>query len=227
MPTIKSLCVYCGSSNGADPQYVEAARRLGTLMAERGVRLVYGGRRVGLMGAVAHAVVAGGGAATGVIPRFIIEHEKNNPGAGELSMGLAGQEGKQGKEGSAQSEAAPPLPEFELTEVIVVEDMHERKRRMFELADGFVALPGGLGTLEETIEVVTWKKLKLHSKPVVVMNIGGYWEPLRTLVERAVSGGFAHPDSLDLFAMVDTADEVFAALAGAPEIAEEASSSRL
>ena len=224
MSTINSLCVYCGSSNGADPVYREAAERLGNLMAERGIRLVYGGRRVGLMGVVAHAVMAGGGAATGVIPRFIIEHEKNNPGAGELSMGLTGAEGKAGP---AQSEAAPLLPEFDLTEVIVVEDMHERKKRMFELADGFIALPGGLGTLEETIEVVTWKKLKLHSKPVVVMNIAGYWEPLRALVERAVAGGFAHPSSLDLFAMVDSADEVFAALAQAPEPTEEAPASRL
>ena len=224
MSTINSLCVYCGSSNGADPIYREAAERLGTLMAERGVRLVYGGRRVGLMGVVAHAVMAGGGAATGVIPRFIVEHEKNNPGAGELSMGLAGPEGKAG---AAQSAAAPPPPEFDLTEVIVVEDMHERKKRMFELADGFIALPGGLGTLEETIEVVTWKKLKLHFKPVVVMNIGGYWEPLRALVERAVASGFAHPDSLDLFTLVDSADEVFAALARAPEPTEEARASRL
>ena len=224
MSTINSLCVYCGSSNGADPVYREAARRLGTLMAERSVRLVYGGRRVGLMGVVAHAVMAGGGAATGVIPRFIVEHEKNNPGAGELSMGLAGPEGKAG---AAQSAAAPPPPEFDLTEVIVVEDMHERKKRMFELADGFIALPGGLGTLEETIEVVTWKKLKLHFKPVVVMNIGGYWEPLRALVERAVASGFAHPDSLDLFTLVDSADEVFAALARAPEPTEEARASRL
>jgi len=224
MSTINSLCVYCGSSNGADPVYREAAERLGTLMAERGVRLVYGGRRVGLMGVVAHAVMAGGGAATGVIPRFIVEHEKNNPGAGELSMGLAGPEGKAG---AAHSAAAPLLPEFDLTEVIVVEDMHERKKRMFELADGFIALPGGLGTLEETIEVVTWKKLKLHFKPVVVMNIGGYWEPLRALVERAVAGGFAHPDSLDLFTLVDSADEVFAALARAPEPTEEARASRL
>ena len=224
MSAIKSLCVYCGSSSGADPAYREAAERLGTLMAERRVRLVYGGRRVGLMGAVAHAVMAGGGAATGVIPRFIVEHEKNNPSAGELSMGLAGEEGK---EGPAQSAAASPLPEFDLTEVIVVDDMHERKRRMFELADGFIALPGGLGTLEETIEVVTWKKLKLHSKPVVVVNIAGYWEPLRALVERAVAGGFAHPASLDLFTLVDTADEVFAALAAAPEPAVEARASRL
>ena len=224
MSTINSLCVYCGSSNGADPIYREAAERLGTLMAERGVRLVYGGRRVGLMGTVAHAVMAGGGTATGVIPRFIIEHEKSNPGAGELSMGLAGPEGMGGP---AHSKATSPLPEFDLTEVIVVDDMHERKRRMFELADGFIALPGGLGTLEETIEVVTWKKLKLHAKPVVVMNIAGYWEPLRTLVERAVSGGFAHPDSLDLFTMVDSADEVFVALAQAPEPAEEARASRV
>ena len=224
MSTINSLCVYCGSSNGADPVYREAAERLGTLMAERGVRLVYGGRRVGLMGAVAHAVMAGGGAAAGVIPRFIVEHEKNNPGAGELSMGLAGPK----DEGSAtRTEAASPLPQFDLTEVIVVDDMHERKKRMFELADGFIALPGGLGTLEETIEVVTWKKLKLHSKPVVVMNIGGYWEPLRALVERAVGSGFAHPDSLDLFTLVDSADEVFAALARAPGPAKEAHTRRL
>lgn len=224
MSTIKSLCVYCGSSNGADPVYREAAERLGTLMAERGIRLIYGGRRVGLMGAVAHAVMAGGGAATGVIPRFIVEHEKNNPSAGELSMGLAGPEDKGAP---AQPKAAPALPEFDLTEVIVVDNMHERKRRMFELADGFIALPGGLGTLEETIEVVTWKKLKLHSKPVVVMNIAGYWEPLRALVERAVASGFAHPASLELFTLVGSADEVFEALARAPEPAEEALASRL
>jgi len=221
MSIIKSLCVYCGSSNGADPVYREAAERLGTLMAERGIRLVYGGRRVGLMGVVAHAVMAGGGAATGVIPRFIIEHEKNNPGAGELSMGLADAEGKAGP---AQSETAPLLPEFDITEVIVVEDMHERKKRMFELADGFIALPGGLGTIEEAIEVVTWKKLKLHSKPVVVMNIADYWGPLLALVERAVTCGFAHPSSLDLFTLVDSADEVFVALARPLKAIEEAPS---
>ncbi len=104
-----------------------------------------------------------------------------------------------------------------VTELVVVGGMHERKARMSELADGFVVLPGGLGTLDETIEIVTWKQLQLHSKPVVVVNVDGYWDPLAALVEGVIGGGFAHPAAAQLFTMVDGVDEVFTALASAPE----------
>ena len=179
-----SLCVFCGSRTGADPAHAAAARRLGQLMAERGIRLVFGGGRIGLMGVLADAVIAGGGRAVGVIPDFLMELEVEHKG---------------------------------VDEIIVASSMHERKRRMFELADGFVVLAGGLGTLDETLEIVTWKQLQLHLKPVVVVNTGGYWSALTELVQRAVAAGFAHPGVMDLFTVVDTPDEVFAALAAAPK----------
>ena len=187
-------------------------------MAERGVRLVYGGRRVGLMGAVANAVLTGGGEAVGVIPEFILQHERENPGRGELAMGLADDNAI-----APQSE----VPDFELTEVVVVADMQERKQRMFELSDAFVALPGGLGTLEEAVEIITWKKLQIHAKPVAMLNTDGYWEPFRALVRRTIDAGFAHPASRELFSLVDTPEEVFDALAAAPEPNEEVLTSHL
>ena len=122
---------------GADPVHEAAARRLGEQMAERGVTLVFGGGRIGLMGVVADAVLAGGGRAIGVIPEFLKDLEVGND---------------------------------DVTEQIVTGSMHERKTRMFELSDGFVVLPGGLGTLDETLEIITWKQLRLHSKPVVIVN---------------------------------------------------------
>jgi len=179
-----SLCVFCGSKTGADPAHAAAARRLGQLMAERGVRLVFGGGRIGLMGVLADAVIAGGGKAIGVIPDFLMELEVEHKG---------------------------------VDQIIVASSMHERKTRMFELADGFVVLAGGLGTLDETLEIVTWKQLQLHAKPVVVVNTGGYWSALPELFRRAIAGGFAHPGVMDLFTVVDTPDEVFAALAAAPK----------
>lgn len=222
--SVRSLCVYCGSSFGTEPIYRRAAERLGRLMAENGVRLVYGGRRVGLMGTVAHAVLDAGGEATGVIPSFILDHEKKNPGVGELVMGLAD---KEEAETRAAAAAVADLPELSLTEVVVVDTMHDRKRRMIELSDGFLALPGGLGTLEEALEVITWKKLQLHRKPIVVLNTAGYWEPLRELVNRAVSGGFAHPAVFDLFSLVDTPEEVFKALETQPQASAEVITSHL
>ncbi len=128
------------------------------------------------------------------------------------------------------------IPEFlkdlevgndEVTEQIVTGSMHERKTRMFELADGFVVLPGGLGTLDETLEIITWKQLRLHSKPVVVVNTLGYWSELEALVRRAVEHGFAHPAVTELFTMVDTPDDVFRALAAQPEPREEVLTSHL
>ena len=194
MTEISSLCVFCGSKKGTDPAHEAAARRLGQLMVERGVRLVFGGGRIGLMGVLADAVLGGGGEATGVIPEFLKDLEVGNDA---------------------------------VTEQIVTASMHERKTRMFELADGFVVLPGGLGTLDETIEVITWKQLQLHAKPVVVVNSGGYWSVLEDLVRRTVEGGFAHPAVAELFTMVDSPDDVFDALEAAPQPNAEVLTSHL
>ena len=194
MTRISSLCVFCGSKTGDDPAFEAAARRFGELMVERGVRLVFGGGRIGLMGVVADAVLGGGGEAVGVIPEFLKDLEVGND---------------------------------EVTEQIVTASMHERKNRMFELSDGFVVLPGGLGTLDETLEIVTWKQLRIHSKPVVVVNTLGYWTALGDLVQQIIDGGFAHPAVVELFTVVDTPDDVFWALEAAPEPSEEVLTSHL
>jgi uncharacterized protein (TIGR00730 family) len=149
MSKINALCVYCGSSPGTDPAFVEAAQNFGKILAENGVRLVYGGGSVGLMGALAGAVLEHGGEATGIIPEFLTARER---------------------------------PRRLAQELIVTRDMHERKRAMFERADGFVALPGGIGTLEELVEQLTWAQLGRHKKPILIANIGGYWDPLLTLL---------------------------------------------
>jgi len=184
MKTIRSICVFCGSKTGADPAHEETAKRLGALMAERGIGLVYGGGCIGLMGIIADAVAGGGGTVTGVIPEFLMKLDVGNSEVGEL---------------------------------IVTDSMHSRKQRMFELSDAMVALPGGLGTLDETFEIITWKQLQQHTKPIVLINVSGYWDPFAALVEATIVGGFAHPKIRDLYTMVGDADAVFAALAAAPE----------
>lgn len=194
MMKIASLCVFCGSKVGLDPLFRQAATQLGRSMAERGVRLVYGGGRIGLMGVLADAVLGHGGLVTGVIPSFLEDLEVENR---------------------------------DVTELVITASMHERKQRMFELADGFVSLPGGLGTFDETIEIVTWKQLQLHQKPVVLVNVGGYFEPFRRLVAAAIRTGFAHPAVAELFTVVDGVDEVFAALESAPEPRREVLTSHL
>lgn len=194
MTGIASLCVFCGSRTGADPAYEAATRRLGALMAGRGVRLVYGGGGIGLMGVLSESVLAAGGTVTGVIPEFLVKYEVGSR---------------------------------HVSEMIVVDSMHERKSRMFEMSDGFVVLPGGLGTLDETLEIVTWKQLQLHAKPIVVLDVGGFWRPLKALVDGVVAGGFAHPAVAELFTVVDDADDVFPALAAAPEPKREVLTSHL
>ena len=184
MTSITSLCVFCGSKVGKDPAFSTAAVELGRLMADRGVRLVYGGGGIGLMGVLSDAVLESGGEVQGVIPDFLDRYGVANPN---------------------------------LTETVITGSMHERKQKMFELSDGFVVLPGGLGTLDETIEVITWKQLQLHPKPVVVVNVGGYWDPLAALVDGVIAGGFAHPGINQLFTMVDGVGGVFEALDSAPE----------
>jgi len=183
MSEISALCVYCGSAVGSDPAHRAAAAALGAAMARRRIRLIYGGGRVGLMGVVADAVLAGGGKVTGVIPEHLQRREVGHQ---------------------------------EISELRVVSSMHERKRIMSEIADGFVVLPGGLGTLDETLEIVTWRQLGLHDKPIVIADVGGYWRPLVGLVDAVIAGGFARPEARRLFAVADSIDGVFAALAAAP-----------
>jgi uncharacterized protein (TIGR00730 family) len=157
MPSLKSLCVYCGSGLGTHPAYEEAARELGRAMAESGICLVYGGGSVGLMGTVARSVLDAGGSVTGIIPRFLQSRER---------------------------------PMSDLTELIVTDDMHQRKMLMFENADAFVALPGGVGTLEELVEQMTWAQLGRHQKPVLLANIEGFWGPLIKLLDQMRRVGF-------------------------------------
>jgi len=194
MAGISTLCVFCGSKTGNDPAFADAAQRLGEIMAERGVDLVYGGGRIGLMGVVADAVLAGGGRVTGVIPDFLKDLEVGHNGVSEL---------------------------------IITNSMHARKQRMFELSDGFVSLPGGLGTLDETFEIVTWKQLRQHSKPVVVLNVNGYWSGLAALIDAAIKADFAHEAVRELLSIVDGPDAVFPALEAAPEPRDEVLTSHL
>jgi hypothetical protein len=149
MNKIKTVCVYCGSGPGTNPRFVEAAKALGKALAEGGIRLVYGGGSIGLMGAVATSVLDHGGTVTGIIPDFLTAREN------ALTR---------------------------IQEMIVTPDMHERKRLMFERSDAFVALPGGIGTLEELVEQMTWQQLGRHTKPVLLANIDGFWEPLLALL---------------------------------------------
>ena len=162
---VKSVCVFCGSSEGMRPVYAKVAQTLGSAAAYRGMRLVYGGGKVGLMGLAADAVLAAGGEVVGVIPKALLEKEISHEG---------------------------------LTELRVVASMHERKTLMAELADGFVALPGGYGTLEEFMEVLSWAQLSIHEKPCALLNVGGFFEPLLHLFDRAVEEGFVHPDHRSL-----------------------------
>ena len=177
---MKNVCVFCGSSEGMCPVYAEAAKTLGATIAERGMRLVYGGGKVGLMRVVADAALAKGGEVIGVIPKALLEKEIGHEG---------------------------------LTELHVVGSMHERKMLMSDLSEGFVALPGGYGTLEEFLEVLSWAQLSLHEKPCALLNVGGFFEPLLTLFERAVEKGFVHPDHRSLV----LADEEPAAILEAME----------
>ena len=156
-----SLCVFCGSSPGARPDYAEAATALGRLLAARGIRLVYGGGNVGIMGVLADACLGAGGEVVGVIPRQLWQLEVGHTGA---------------------------------TEMHVVASMHERKALMSELADAFVALPGGIGTMEEFFEVWTWGQLGLHAKPCGLLDAGGYFEPLIRFLDHMVEERFLRPE---------------------------------
>ena len=159
---LASVCVYCGSSFGSDPAHEAAATRLGQIIAEAGLRLVYGGGSIGLMGTVANAALESGGAVTGIIPRFLEKRE---------------------------------VMLETLEDLVITDDMHERKHLMFQKSDAFIALPGGIGTLEEAVEMMTWAQLGQHKKPVALANINGFWSPLLELLDHMRAQGYIRPDT--------------------------------
>jgi hypothetical protein len=157
MNSIKSICVYCGSSSVENSNYIQGAGKLGSLLASKNIRLIYGGAKVGIMGEIADAVLSQGGEVTGIIPENLVDFEVAHQG---------------------------------LTQLEIVKSMHERKARMAELADAFIALPGGLGTLDEIFEVLTWAQLGLHTKPCGLLNINGYFDKLSEFLDHANSEKF-------------------------------------
>jgi uncharacterized protein (TIGR00730 family) len=190
MSKIKTVCVYCGSGPGTDPHFVDAAIALGKALAESGIRLVYGGGSIGLMGAVATSVLDHGGTVTGIIPDFLTTREN------ALRR---------------------------VQEMIVTPDMHERKRLMFERSDAFVALPGGIGTLEELVEQLTWQQLGRHAKPILIANIAGFWEPLLALLTHMRATQFIRPTlAIDILKAERVEDILPRLQAAATKASEEA-----
>ena len=179
--SVRRWCVFCGSSPGRDPRFLEAAIELGTALAANGIEVVYGGGRIGLMGAVADAAVAAGGRVIGIIPESLERKEVAHRG---------------------------------LAELYIVDSMHDRKAKMAELSDGFLALPGGFGTFEEYCEAVTWVQLGIQSKPTWLVNIAGYYDPLVEQFDRAVAEGFVSPANRTIVEVFPTVASVIERLTG-------------
>ncbi|MBU4435378.1 MAG: TIGR00730 family Rossman fold protein [Alphaproteobacteria bacterium] len=175
---LDSVCVYCGSSNDADPAFIAAARAIGVSFAQADIKLIYGGGGVGLMGAAARGAYETGGQVLGIIPQFLTGREQP----------------------------------FDDVETIIVDNMHERKMLMFERADAFVVLPGGIGTLEEIIELLSWRRLDLHKKPIVFHNPRGFWDPLFSLLKHTIDEGLTPPTLADCWRSVEKAEDVVPAL---------------
>jgi len=189
MSTVNSICVYCASGPGNNPAFIEAARRLGRILAENNIRLVYGGGSVGLMGALAESVLDHGGSVTGVIPDFLVNREHML---------------------------------LRVQERVITPDMHERKRVMFERADAFVALPGGVGTLEELVEQLTWAQLGRHKKPIMILNIARFWDPLCVLLEQMENLDFIRANLPVKLLVADRVEDILPKLFEAARLVPEA-----
>jgi uncharacterized protein (TIGR00730 family) len=189
MSGIKSICVYCASGPGNNPAFIAAAKSFGRVLAENGIRLVYGGGAVGLMGALAETVLDHGGEVTGVIPDFLMNREHML---------------------------------VRVQERIVTRDMHERKRVMFERADAFVALPGGVGTLEELIEQLTWAQLGRHKKPILILNVERFWDPLLALLDHMEKLAFIRPGLTVKYLVATEIEDVLPKLIEAARAVSEA-----
>jgi len=179
MTALRSVCVFCGARHVARESYAQAARATGAMIAARGWRLVYGAGDVGLMGEVARAAIAGGGATMGVIPTHLMGRE-------------------QGKR--------------DLAQLVITEDMHERKKVMFMNSDAIVVLPGGAGSLDEFFEVLTWRQIGLHGKPIFLLDVEGYWQPLAGLLDHIVTEGFAEAAVREYFTLLPDVERLEAAL---------------
>jgi len=182
MNKIRSICVYCGSSPGLNPLYKQSGKTLGRSIAEHGLELVYGGGTKGIMGAVADGVMSAGGKVTGIIPKFLMNKEATEHALGQLN------------------------------ELIVTDDMHQRKHLMFQRSDAFVTLPGGIGTVEEIVEMMTWAQLGHHKKPMVFANINGFWDPMIALLDHMKAEGFIHTSHLVKPLIVDRAEDIVPAI---------------
>jgi len=169
-----TICVYCGSSNGNDPDILTTANKFGRELANRKIGLVYGGSSLGVMGALANSVMQEGGKVTGVIPENLFSKEVGHTG---------------------------------ITELITVKDMHERKYTMAELADAFVALPGGFGTMEELFEIITWNQIEIIQKPVTLLNINGFYTPLLSMIDHAAKTGFIREPNLEILQIAESIGE--------------------
>lgn len=174
-----NVCVFCGSASGENPVYAESAGKLGILLAGSGIRLVYGGGNIGLMGVVADSVISAGGDVTGVIPAFLLNREVGHRG---------------------------------ITTLEVVDSMHERKQRMADLADAFIALPGGWGTMEELAEILTWRQLGLISQPVLLLNTNHFFDPLLDQMRLMVKEGFLQPGCFNFLRVENTPEQILTAL---------------
>lgn len=194
MAEVRSLCVYCGSSNVVAPKFLEAAFAFGRLIGRAGIRLVYGGGRVGLMGRVADGTLVEGGQVTGIIPHHLHRHEVAHGAVSEL---------------------------------ILVDSMHERKQRMAELSDAFAVLPGGYGTIDEMFEILTWRQLGLHDKPIVLVDLDGYWQALERMVDQFAAEGFISQANRSLYHRVERIEDVLPALAAAQPASRPLDSGRI
>lgn len=177
--SLKSVCVFCGATEGTPAIYSIAARKLGYILAGAGIELIYGGGSHGLMGEVSDAVMDKGGRAIGFMPEDLLQFEGVNS---------------------------------RITELTMVPNMHERKKNMFKLAGAFVTLPGGFGTFDELFEVITWKKLHFHKKAIIIVNINGYWDSLKLMLDRMIQDQFAKSGVNNLYEFVDSVEDVMSAI---------------
>src|ERR1700754_4199906 len=185
MNMVKAVCVYCGSSAGHDVAYVEAGEEFGAALAAAGLRLVFGGGTTGVMGALARGTLKGGGQISAIIPKFLIGRETT-----QTALTMFG-------------------------DLTITETMHERKHKMFELSDAFVALPGGIGTVEEVVEIMTWGQLGQHRKPIVFANINGFWDPMLAMLNQLRRTGFIHSGHLLQPIVVDRVEAIIPAIVAA------------
>ncbi|MDG1707846.1 MAG: TIGR00730 family Rossman fold protein [Emcibacteraceae bacterium] len=184
MTNINSICVYCGSRSGNKADFSELAVKVGEILGQNNIKLIYGGGNVGLMGIIASSVMDNGGQVHGIIPGHLDKSEVSHDGISELT---------------------------------VVDNMHQRKRLMFDQSDAFLVLPGSIGTLDETIEVITWAQLKLHDKPIIILNHNNYWQPFLHLLNNIIENEFTTSETLKLFHVIESADQVLSLLESMPD----------